>query len=388
VTSARQVSLRGRQRIRVAYGIDSFETGGTEMNAVRTIEHIDRDRFDVRFVSLSTRGPLIERVRAAGVPIAEFEIGSLVGVQAFREGRRLADWMRRESIDVFHAHDIYSNIFGVPWARRAGVPLVIASRRWWTETNRRPHAMLNRLAYRFAHRVLANSESVARLLYEVERVPANKLLVIHNFVDEKAFQAPPATWIESQRAGLGLAAGDEAIGIVANLLPIKDHVTALRAVARVAPSHPRLRLVLVGEGGEQPALAALAESLGIGDRVVFAGRRPNQPSMHWLFRVSLLSSRGEGFPNSLVEAMAAGRPVVATRVGGVSDAVDEDVTGLLVPAGDDASMATALSALLDDPVRAKTLGDAGARRACDRYHVSTVMQVLQETYKDLLHHSD
>lgn len=354
------------------------------MNAVRTVEHIDRDRFDVRFVSLSTRGPLAERVRAANVPIVEFQIGSLVGGQAIRQGYRLSEWLRREAIDVFHTHDIYSNIFGVPWARLAGVPLVIASRRWWTETNRSSHSRLNRLAYRFAHRVLANSESVAGLLRENEHVPSRKIVTIPNFVDEQAFTEPPPGWVARQRAELGVPGDAAVIGVVANLSPIKDHVTMLRATARLASRSPATRLVLVGEGGEREPLTVLARELGIEDRVVFAGRRPNQPTMHWAFDVSALSSRGEGFPNSLLEAMAARRSVVATRVGGVPDAVRDGVTGTLVAPGDDAALAGAIDRLVQDPTLADRMGEAGATSARERYHVRRVIPQLEEFYAEFI----
>ena len=156
--------MSSAHRIRVAYCLDSFDTGGTELNAVRTIEQIDRQRYDVSFICLSNRGALAERVRAAGVPIHEFPIRGLVSPSTMRTGLRLARFLRTQRIDVLHAHDIYSNIFAVPWARMAGVPLVIASRRWWHAVNRPVHLQMNRLTYRMAHRVLANSESVGRLV--------------------------------------------------------------------------------------------------------------------------------------------------------------------------------------------------------------------------------
>lgn len=369
--------------IRIAYSLDSFEIGGTELNAVRLVERIDRRRFDVRFVCLTQRGPLVERVRALGIPIAQFPIPSLVGADAVRAGWRLREWLRRERIQVLHAHDIYSNIFAVPWARLAGVPAVIASRRWWTETIRREHVWMNRQSYRFAHRVLANSASVGELVVK-EGVPPARVRVVTNFVDEEAFIPPPAAWVAEQRQALGIGAGDTVIGIVANFHAIKDHATLLRAVAALAPVHDRLRLVLVGDGAEAERLRALAGELAIADRVVFAGRRPQSPTMHWLFDLSVLSSRGEGFPNSIVEAMAAGRPVVATRVGGVPDAVDDGTTGLLVPPGSPDAMAQAIDRVLRTPSLASTLGGNATRVARERFHATPVINGLQRWYADLL----
>ena len=293
------------RRIRVAHCLDTFETGGTELNAVRTVERLDRDQFDVRFMSLSARGPLAERVRSAQIPISTFAVGSLASPRAVQTAARIARWLRDEQIDIVHAHDVYSNIFVVPIARLAGVPVVLASRRWWsTETARPIHAALNRWSYRLAHRVIANSAAVAELLRTEEGVPDSKVIVVPNFADAAAFDAPPTSWRRQCYEEFGLADGDRIIVIVANLTPIKDHATAVRAIARLVALHPRIRLVVAGEGSERGPLSELATSLGVSTNLVLAGRRPSLPSLHWIAEISALSSRAEGFPNALVEAMA------------------------------------------------------------------------------------
>ena len=370
------------RRLRVVYALDTFETGGTELNAVRTAERLDRSRFDVRFVCLGERGPLVSRVRDAGFRIDEFRIGSLVSGSALQQGNRLRRWLRDERIDVFHAHDIYSNIWGVPWARVAGVPLVIASRRWWTETNRPAHARLNRWSYSIAHRVLANSPSVARLVEE-EGLAPERVVIIPNFVSDDAFIPPSPGFLDSTRLDLQLEPDDEVVGVIANFHAIKDLPTMLRALARLSPARPRLRLVLVGDGTERGALVQQVESLGLADRVRFAGRRAPMPSLHWLFDVSVLCSRGEGFPNSLVEAMAAARPVVATSVGGIPDAVIDGETGVLIDAGDDHALAAAVGAMLDDPGRREALGRAGAARARGEFAEVRVITKLETVYRQL-----
>lgn len=374
---------RADRRRRVVFALDTFEVGGTELNAIRTAERLARDRFAVEFICLAERGPLLARVRDGGFRVTEFAIRSLVGTSAIREGARLRRWLRREAIDVFHAHDIYTNIWGVPVARLARVPLVIASRRWWLETNRPAHVWLNRWAYRLAHRVLANSPSVGRLL-EREGVPHAHILVVPNFVEDHAFASPGGEFIGRLRAELGIDDGDEVVGIIANFHAIKDLATMVRAAARLAPDRPRLKVVLVGDGAERERLQALAMSLGVARHVIFAGRRAAQPSMHWLFDVSVLCSRGEGFPNSIVEAMAAARPVVATAVGGVPDAVVDGETGFLVEPGDDAALARRIVHLLEQPALARAMGEAGARRARSLFGEGEVMHILESAYDSAL----
>lgn len=367
------------RRLRVVHCFDTFNIGGTEMNAVRTIERLDPARYDVSVACLKREGPLLDRVLALGIPVEEFPIGRLVGGRALREGARLRAWLRARGADVVHAHDVYMNIFAVPWARAAGVPLVVASRRWWVETNRHVHRALNRVAYRLAHVVVANSPSVGRLVVE-EGVAPGKVVVLPNFVDEDAFQPPSDAWRSAMRERLGLDGTGPVIGIVANFHAIKDHATLLRAAVPLVAKYPGLRVVLVGDGAERARLTAQAGALGIEPNVILAGRLPHAPSPHWLFDVSTLVSRGEGFPNSIVEAMAAGRPLVATRVGGVPDVVVEGSTGFLLEAGDDRSLATLLDRLLGDAGLAQRMGSAGAVRARSEYYVSAVMNQLDRLY--------
>lgn len=350
------------------------------MNAVRTLEHLSQELFDLRVICLGQRGSLLPRLQATGIPITEFAMPSLASVGALRAGIRFARWLRRERIDVLHSHDIYTNIFAVPWARLAGVPLVIASRRWWTETNRPEHRWLNRWSYRFAHRVLANSESVGQLVV-TEGLPTSRLDVIPNFVDDAAFNAPPVEWVRRIRSELALTPEHTVVGIVANFHAIKDHASLLRAIALLVPQHRDIRVVLVGEGLERARLEDLANSLQIRPHVLFAGQRAHQPSMHWIFDVSVLCSRGEGFPNSVVEAMAAGRPVVATSVGGVADVVVDEETGFLVPPGDPAKLAAAIHRVLADRTLAEAMGAAGAVWVRQRFFADRVIAQLGALYR-------
>ena len=352
------------------------------MNAVRTAERLDRSRFRVTVVTLRGEGPLAERYERAGIPVVRFPIHSLYAPATLRQGLRLADFLRRENVSVVHCHDQYSNFFSTLSARRAGVPVVIASKRWlhWTPVYR----VANAIGFRAATRVLANSPLVARSLRTDDRLGANRVVVIPNFVDDAAFIAPDESIVAGWRRELDLSEDAVVVGIVASLQAIKDHATLIRAVALLAPDWPALRLVIVGEGSLIDELRSLASALGVGGIVRFAGLRPQHPSFHHLFDISALSSTSEGFPNSLVEAMAAARPVVATRVGGVPDAVHDGENGLLVPPREPAAFAAAIATLLRDPQRATAMGLAGCKRAREEYAAPVVVGALEQLYENLL----
>jgi glycosyltransferase involved in cell wall biosynthesis len=366
----------------VVFSIDTMSVGGTEMNAVRTAERLDRSRFRVTVVTLRGEGPLAERYERAGIPVVRFPIHSLYQPATIRQAMRLAGYLRRERVSIVHCHDQYSNVFSTLSARLAGVPVIIASKRWlhWSPVYR----IANGIGFRAATRVLANSQLVAHSLRADDRLDASRIVVVPNFVDDAAFTPPPESLLAAWRRELDLPRDAVIVGIIASLQSIKDHATLLRSIARLAPRWPHLHLVIVGEGTLRAELTSLAAELGVGNIVRFAGLRPQHPSFHYLFDISALSSVSEGFPNSVVEAMAAGRPVVATRVGGVPDAVRDGETGLLVPASDPSALATAIEALLADRARATAMGLAGAYRARAEYAAPVVIGALETIYETLL----
>lgn len=374
-----------RRPIRVVYSIDTMRTGGTELNAVRTAERIDRQRFAISVVCIGDpEGPLRARYEAIGVQVVPFPIASLYAPSTGRQLLRLASYLRAERADIVHSHDVYSSIFTTAAGRVAGVPTVISSRRFLVSPNRsRQLVAVSRVTYRMSHRVLTNSSAVGRHLVAAEGVPADRVFVLPNFVDDEFFDPITGSDRARMRAELGVPAGATLVGVVARLEAIKDHETLLRALARLAPGRPTLHLALVGEGSRRAALEALAASLGVADRVHFTGLRPHSPNLHHLFDLSALTSTSEGFPNSVVEAMAARRAVVATAVGGNVDAVDDGVTGLLAPSGDDAAIAERLARLVDDPSLRERMGDAGLERAQREFRASRVMAMLEETYERL-----
>ncbi len=369
---------------RVVFCTDNLGIGGTELNAVRTAERLSRDRFSVSVVLLGGDGPLRSRYEAAGIEIVEFPIDNLYGKSALRQGRRLVQYLRREGAQIVHSHDVYSNVFGTACARAARVPGVIASRRWWHTLPAAQLRIANRLAFRGANKVVANSTAVAQSAQHDDGVPAAKIAVITNFVEDAAFDVPPDSAIAGARAALGLPRDAIVIGILARLDAVKDHGTLLRGLARLGPRWPRAHCLIVGDGPERANLEELTDALGLRQQVTFAGERPNRPNPHLLFDISVLCSLSEGFPNSVVEAMAAGRPVVATEVGGVRDAVEHGRTGWLVGPADPAALGDALERIMMDPSSGAVMGAAGRQRAQTLFEANTVIGKLEALYTGLV----
>lgn len=372
--------MAGARRIRVAYCIDSFAIGGTELNAVRTAEALDPDRFELSVMYLQAHGPLRSRYERLGVRMQHFPIPNLYSPRTAVQGMRLAGLLRRRDVDIVHSHDIYSNIFIAPWVRMLTGCKIVASRRWWYEAPRPELVKVNRWSYRLAHRILANSSGVAGLLVREEGVPPEKIVEIPNFLASDAFESAEEAVRVAQRRAWGLPDGVFASGMVARLAPVKNHILILRAMAQL---DARFHLVIIGDGPLRAELEERARQLRIESRVHFAGEVVSPRNLHQFTDVSVLCSVSEGFPNSVIEAMAAARPVVATPVGGVTDAVKHGVTGFLVSTDDPAPLADALRMLEADPQLRSRLGQAGCEAARMKYRQEIVIEKLSSLYETL-----
>ncbi len=370
--------------MRVAHCLDNLEIGGTETSAVRTMERLDRTRVESLLV-YGAEGALAPRFFDAAAARHHAPLRSFTHPSTATQIWRLVQFFRRERVDVVHCHDVYDNVFATTAARLAGVPAIIASRRWGLTQYAPKLIRLNQLVgYRFAHRILANSDGVARSVVQDEGVPPERVTVIPNFVDAALFDPIDATGRTALRAELGLPADALVIGVVATVKPVKDPFTLLRAAAALAPGLPSLRLVFVGDGESRAAVQSTAAELGVADRVQITGMLPRAARFHHAFDVSALTSVSEGFPNSIVEAMAAARPVVATAVGGMSDAVVDGETGFLVPSGDIHGVRDRLARLLDEAARRRAMGERGRAFARERFHEEAVLPRLERLYAELL----
>ena len=373
-------------RIPVVFVLDNMRMGGTELNAIRTAALMDRERFDLRVVCATAdgEGPLRARYEELGIPIETIPVRNLYGMSMLKSGYQLVRYLRTHRVRIVHSHDMYSNVFVAPWAQVARTPVVIASRRWWHSLPSGKLRYGNIAAFRMADAVLANSPQVARSVEESDGISPARIHVIPNFVDDTAFEPLSATERDAVRRAWGVARGAVVAGCVARLVPVKDHVTLLRGFARAVAAFPGAHLVLVGDGECRPALEALSTELGISQAVTFAGELRGGTNHHRAFDISVLCSLSEGFPNTLVEAMAAAAPIIATSVGGNVDAVTTGYNGVLVPSQHAAALSSALETLFRDESMRRAMGEAGRARAVERYRASAAIASLQGMYDRLL----
>jgi glycosyltransferase involved in cell wall biosynthesis len=234
------------------------------------------------------------------------------------------------------------------------------------------------LIARRAGAIVAVSPTDRMRMIELERIPAGKVVFIPNGIPDR-----PAGDRARARRELGLASSDAVVGTVCSLRPQKELETALRALGRLAPHRPTLRFVVVGDGPERGRLERLAEELGV--PTVFLGQRPNDEVSDLVaaMDVLVLSSRFEGMPLSVLEWMAAGKAIAATRVGGIPSMVEHEQEALLVPPRDYVALAQAIGRLLDDPTERRRLGDAARRRQQSEFRFEHTLGLLEALYERL-----
>ena len=367
--------------------IDSFHQGGSERQALQLTRLLAQSgRFKVQLACLSPEGFLRDSINDLDLgEIPSFPLNSFYDQNAVRQLRRFVRWLKSSRIDILHTHDFYTNVFGMAAGALARLPVRVASMRETAGMRSAAQKQVQRVAYSLAHHVVANSNAVREKLID-DGVAAGKVSVIYNGLDVRRL-ATRLSRAESLSL-LGLPAEIESrrfISIVANMRhEVKDYPMFLRSARVVKDAVPEAAFLLAGEGELSDSLRVLARDLGISDSTFFLGRCENVAELLAVSEICVLSSKAEGFSNSILEYMAAGRPVVVTSVGGAPEVVSEGETGYLVRSGDDAMMAERLIALLRDPERARAMGAKGRRRVEERFSCEAQLAHTESLYDRLL----
>jgi L-malate glycosyltransferase len=357
----------------VALFFSQFLPGGTEGQMIELARRLDRRRFEVHLACLHRQGSWVGRAAARASDIAEFPIRSFRHPHALARMSQFAKWCRERRIAVLHATDLYSNVFALPAGALAGVPARIGNRR---ELNPDKHAgliALQRGSYACAHRVVANSAAVAARLRN-EGVSQRVIRIIPNGIDVETYAA--------RRPSQSL----RRIVTVANLRPEKGHDVLIDAFAALSTVHPDVELVIVGTGNRDAELRALATQRGVAARVHFLGHREDVAGILAGCDIFVLPSRSEAFPNSVMEAMAAGLAVIATAVGGVPELIEHDVNGVLTPPDNRDALIAALRNLVENPARAAALGQSARDTIASRFSFTRMVSSFEDLYLDLLQH--
>ena len=364
--------------IRVGFVLHVMQVAGAEVLVDETIRRL-ADRITPVVFCLDKVGALGERLLADDVPVIAY--GRKPGID-WSVARRMAADIRKHRIQVLHAHQYTPFFYGAIAARRSGVrpkviftehgrhyPDVVSARRRW----------INRLIFdRLADDVNAVCEFSARSLSEKDGFRASRIQVIPNGIDAPKYEASGDR--AALRVRLGLHPGRRYVICVARFHPVKDHQMLIAAFAEVAGAHADVDLLLAGDGELRPAIEAQVRQLGLQGRVRLLGVRRDIADLLKAADVFALTSVSEAASITLLEAMAAGLPVVVTAVGGNPETVRDGVDGILVPRADAEATGRALTELLAHPDRAAALGTSGRNRVRETFTLNRTIQQYLALY--------
>jgi sugar transferase (PEP-CTERM/EpsH1 system associated) len=378
-------AARDRAPVKIVHVVLSLNVGGLERLVLKLLAHTDRTRYAPLVCALDEPGVLAPELNRLGIPLQVMSRGS--GLSP-RFAFRLADWLRREDVKLVHTHNASPHFYGAiavqllrARALRGDLPRIVHTKHGRSEPENRRKVLVNRIASALTDRVVAVSDDIAALTVEIERVHEGKVVTILNGVDTEEYR--PAADPRPARARLGVPEGGFHVGCVARLAAIKDHGTLLKAFARLREGRPAAHLTLIGDGAERRALEQLRTHLGLTGAVTFAGERGDIAPLLPAFDVFALSSLSEGISLTLLEAAAAGLPVVATNVGGNTEVVVEGASGLLVPPRDPERFAAALEQIARLPDR-RAMGQRGRDRVERRFSIERMARAYHDLYAELL----
>jgi glycosyltransferase involved in cell wall biosynthesis len=375
--------------VRVLVIAPRFEIGGAEMHLARLLPRLRQCGLDVSVFTISRGGPIEARLVEDGVPVYGIEAGEGRVLASLRLALALRREIRRLRPEIVHFFLPEPYLIGSLAAVGYGGIIKVMSRRSLSHYQRN-HPMLARLE-RWLHRsvkaLIGNSSAVATQLVEESSAP-EKVGIIHNGIE-----LPPSIDAEERmrcRSKLGIQGDTFVIVMIANLIPYKGHVDLFAAVGAI---RERLvapwRLMLIGrDQGIGAALQRQAEELGIGGSIMWLGERADSLALIAAADLGVLSSHQEGFSNSLIEKMAHGLPVVATRVGGNIDAVIDGESGCLVPVSDAAALGEAIAALYENPALRTRMGAAARLRVERLFSLQACARRYLNLYRGLFGHEE
>jgi glycosyltransferase involved in cell wall biosynthesis len=362
--------------LRVLHVIEAMDRGGAESLVVEHARHAGPG-VEVLVCALNRGGPALEAARAAGARTVVLQ-----GRDRLARIARLAALLRDESVTVVNGHNPTGGLAAALAARLAGVRAVLRTEHSLHYAGRHSAAwpLLERVATALTTRVVCVCETVRESHVTRLRRAARRFVTVRNGIS-----AAPAPLPRAQaRAALGLGPEERVALTVGSLTPQKAQHVLLEAFARVAADVPGSRLLIAGEGPLRPALEAQRDALGLSGSVRFVGAREDVADLLAAADVFTLSSRREGLPVTLLEAMRAGRAVVVTRAGGCAEAVTEEISGALVPVDDAGALGAALGALLADPGRCARLGEAGRERWAREFTAERMVLETEQLYESAL----
>lgn len=367
--------------IKIVHVLHSFDVGGLENGVVNLINHLDWEKYNHIICCVTKSGRLADRIKRKDVEI--IEMGKTAG-RDLSLPFRLAGLFRRVKPDLVHTRN-WGTIDGIVGGWLSHVPFMVHGEhgRTMLEINGTNHRrkIIRQLLSPLVDYFITVSQELCGWLKNCIGIDEHKIITIYNGVDLNKFRAVPDKNIV--RDQLGLQQGEFLIGTVGRLDPVKDHASLIHALANLIPKYPALKVLVVGNGPCDGQLRELTRMLGLSNHVIFLGERENVLPILQSIDIFVLPSISEGMSNTILEAMAVGLPVIATRVGGNPELVIDCGTGILIPSQDVSAMSGAIQFYLMQPSMIYQHGVAARRRVEQEFSLDKMVRAYDRFYTGL-----
>jgi len=360
------------KKLTVIHLVEDMKTGGAERVIADIAEGLDSEKYDVRVWCIARGGNTADELAEKGIEV------KILGISSYHNPLkilRLKRLLTEAGPDIVHTHGYFASVIGRLSAKKAGIPIIFAHVHSTYWDYKKKHILMERKLSRFTHKIICCSRAVENFVKDIEKVGDGKTLVIYNGVDEERFY--PMEDAPSIRTELGIDEKALVVGTVSSLTPHKGHEYLIQAASLVKEELPSAKFLIVGDGPLRTELEDQVKNFSAHPFIMFTGTRKDVPKILSVMEVFVLpSSSREGLGIAIIEAMAAEKPVVATDIGGIPEAVKKGETGFLVSPGDPGALAKAIIELLQNPGKAKEMGKKGRARFKEKF---TRKKMLSET---------
>ena len=370
-------------RIRLLFVLTSPVRGGAEEVVLALLSRLNRREFRMALAGpealLRALGPELQ-----ALDVEAFQVMAESWLKP-KELEKLASCIRFFRPDIVNPHLFRSTLVAAPMAKWLGVPRVVETyhgREAWRRGPLKGSFLVDRTVSRWVDRIIAVSEAAAEFLVRAKKISPRKVVVVPNGCDLSAFR--PGEKRDQIRVALGIEPEAPVVGVVGRFEPQKGHRFFLSALPAVLSQFPRARLLLVGDGTLRAEIEEQARSLGIFSRCIFTGYRTDVPGLLDAIDLVVLPSLYEGMPLSAIEAAAMAKPIVATRVDGTPEVVQDGVTGRLVAPADPQALGDAIAALLGNSSEARRMGEAGRERVLARFDLGSQIEATARVYREVV----
>jgi glycosyltransferase involved in cell wall biosynthesis len=369
--------------IRVALLVDVIHSvfGGTERQILELCKNIDRREFELLVACLSKWDHYLDQIEDFGIKTVHLNVERIYDMDGLRKGSRFCDFLKKENVDILMTHHFGSDIWGTVFGHKAKVPIIISNRRDSGFWRGRKHILSYRLLQGWVDKIVVVSQAVKDVVLKEEKVKNEKLVVIHNGIDIYRFNK--VSDVRKKKQELHVPPGGKLIGCLGNIRPVKGHKYLLEAAKLIIRDFPHVHFVFVGGGALQQELMDMSRGLGLGNNTLFLGIRKDIPELLDCMDICVLPSLSEGFSNTLLEYMAAGKAIVATNTGGNPEVIVHQKNGLLVNKADSKDLVEKLLSLLGDEENAARLGAQARKDVQKRFSVEKMVESYQTLFKDL-----